>query len=229
MAKVVVIGASRGIGFQIAKQYCEAGDEVLACCRNPKGAAELNKLADASDGRLTIHAVDLEDPSTFEALAKGLGDQAVDILINNAGDVGGGHQAVDDIDYEAWMRTLRLNALAPFQICKALKENLKKGQGKIMNVSSQLAASTWPMGGMYGYSTSKAALNKITQNLAIDWKDDGLIVACCHPGWVRTDMGGPNADIEPEESAEGIRSVIAGLKPEDSGKFFKWNGEIHPW
>jgi NAD(P)-dependent dehydrogenase (short-subunit alcohol dehydrogenase family) len=85
------------------------------------------------------------------------------------------------------------------------------------------------MGGMYGYSTSKAAVNKAMQALAIDWKDEPIVVSLVHPGWVRTDMGGPHADITPEESASGIRQVIAGLGKADSGRFYKWNGEIHPW
>ena len=98
-----------------------------------------------------------------------------------------------------------------------------------MNVTSQLAASTWPMGGMYIYSSTKAGLCKVAQALAIDWREEPITVALMHPGWVKTDMGGPNAAITPEESASGIRSVIAGLTRADSGKFYKWDGEIHPW
>ena len=98
-----------------------------------------------------------------------------------------------------------------------------------MILSSQLAASTWPMGGMYIYSTTKAAVSKVGQILALDWAEDPIIVTIMHPGWVQTDMGGPTAEITAEESASGIRNVISGLTKEDSGNFYKWNGDIHPW
>jgi NAD(P)-dependent dehydrogenase (short-subunit alcohol dehydrogenase family) len=126
--------------------------------------------------------------------------------------------------------TLDVNTIAPLLVARAFKPNLvASGHGKLINVTSQLAASTWPMGGMIIYSTTKAAMSKIGQILAIDWKDEPIISALIHPGWVKTDMGGPHAELTVEESARGIRQVIDALKPEDSGNFYKWNGEIHPW
>ena len=98
-----------------------------------------------------------------------------------------------------------------------------------MILSSQLAASTWPMGGMYIYSTTKAAVSKVGQILALDWAEDPIIVSIMHPGWVQTDMGGPTAEITAEESASGIRNVLSGLTKEDSGNFYKWNGDIQHW
>ena len=94
---------------------------------------------------------------------------------------------------------------------------------------SQLAASTWPFGTTYAYSSAKAGVNKVMQTLALDLKGDGIAVSMIHPGWVKTDMGGAGADITPEESAAGIKSVIGNLSMADTGKFFKWNGDIHPW
>lgn len=229
MATILITGASRGIGFQMTRQYCEDGDSVLACCRNSGSADALNELAAGSDGRITVIDMDVSDPDSIESAAKAIGDQPIDALINNAGATGGGHQSFDDMDFDDWIDTFKVNTIAPFRVARAFHGNLKKAGGKLMNVTSQLGASTWPMGGMYPYSTSKAALNKVTQILAMDWKDDNITVAVIHPGWVRTDMGGPQADISPEESATGVRSVIASMSADDAGKFFKWNGEIHAW
>ena len=113
---------------------------------------------------------------------------------------------------------------------QTLLPNLKAAAApKVMTVTSQLAASTWPFGGSYAYSSAKAGVNKVMQTLAKDLKAQNITVAMIHPGWVKTDMGGAGADITPQDSATGIRAVIAGLTPETSGKFYKWNGEIHPW
>ena len=159
-----------------------------------------------------------------------IGDRAIDIVINNAGVAGGAKQGIDDVDLDDWHATLNINTIAPLIVARSFKSNLAaSGNGKLMNVTSQLAASTWPMGGMLIYSTTKAALSKVAQVLAIDWKNDPITVALMHPGWVKTDMGGPHAQLTVEESASGIRAVIEGMGKADSGKFYKWNGEIHPW
>lgn len=228
MATVLITGANRGIGLEMARQYAEAGDKVIACVRDPDSATELQEIAKSGD--VTLEKMELGDFDSITALRKRVGDQPVDILINNAGWVGGSKQGIDDVDIAEWHRTLDINTIGPLILAREFKSNLAaSGDGKLMNVSSQLAASTWPMGGMLIYTTTKAGLSKITQVLAIDWKDEPITVAVMHPGWVKTDMGGPHAELTPEESAEGIRNVIAGLTKADSGKFYKWNGEIHPW
>ncbi len=228
MARVLITGAGRGIGLALARQYAESGDEVIACVRDPEASAALKELA--ADGAVKIVRMDLSDFDTITAARQEIGDMPIDIVINNGGWVGGRHQGIDDVDIAEWHRTLDINTIAPLLVARAFKPNLvASGNGKLMNVSSQLAASTWPMGGMLIYSTTKAALCKIGQILAIDWKDEPIISALMHPGWVRTDMGGPNAEITADESARGIRNVIANLTKADSGKFYKWNGDIHPW
>lgn len=228
MATVLITGANRGIGLEMARQYAAAGDKVIACVRDPAAATELNKIAESGD--VTLERMELGDFDSITAMRKRIGDLPIDIVINNAGWVGGGKQGIDDVDIAEWHRTLDINTIGPLILAREFKSNLAaSGNGKLMNVSSQLAASTWPMGGMIIYSTTKAGLSKITQILAIDWKDEPITVGVMHPGWVKTDMGGPNAELTPEESAEGIRNVIAGMTKEDSGKFYKWNGDIHPW
>lgn len=226
MARVLITGAGRGIGLELARQYAEAGDEVIACVRDPEAATELAGLG----GNVTVQTLAPGDPDSITAAAAAIGPGAIDVVINNAGAMGGRHQSLDDLDLAEWQETFRVNTIGPLLIARAFMDNLvAAGAGKVMTVTSQLAASTWPMGGMYAYSTTKAAVNKAMQALAIDWKDQPITVAMIHPGWVKTDMGGPHAEITPEQSASGIRQVIEGLSKADSGKFYKWNGDIHPW
>ena len=228
MTTVLVTGASRGVGAELVKQYAAEGAEVIACVRDTAATPGLEGV----DGDVRILQMDTGEPASIKAAAKEVGERPIDVLINNAGAVGGdpAKQVLDNLDLEQWHRTLDVNTIGPVWVAKEFKANLAaSGDGKLLNVTSQLAASTWPFGGMYIYSTTKAALSKASQILALDWKEESITVALMHPGWVRTDMGGPNADISAEESAAGIRAVVAGLTKEDSGKFYKWNGEIHPW
>lgn len=229
MANVMIVGATRGIGLEMARQYSAAGDSVIACARDKGAAEQLDALA-ASAENISIEQLDIADPASIAAAAASVGDQAIDVLVIMAGVNGGTQQSLDDIDIEAWHRTLDANTIGPMLVAKHFKANLAaSGKGHLMIVSSQLGASTWPMGGYYIYSTTKAAVNKVGQILALDWKDDPITVTLTHPGWVQTDMGGPHADITAEESATGLRNVIASTTKEDSGKFYKWNGDIHPW
>ena len=226
MSRVLITGASRGIGAELARQYAAAGDEVIACVRDPDAAPGLADL----DGAVDVRQMDTGDPTSIADAAAAIGDEPIDILINNAGAKGGTRQSLDDLDLEEWHRTFDINTIGPLLIARAFKSNLAaSGDGKLMTVTSQLGASTWPMGGTYFYSTSKAAVNKVVQTLATDWKDEPITVALVHPGWVRTDMGGPHAAIGADESAAGIRELIGNLTKADAGKFYKWNGEIHPW
>ena len=228
MAKVLIVGASRGIGLELAKQYAAAGDEVIACARDIKSAKLLEDAAGGTD-KITIEALDVADQASVDAAAAKISGPIDNVFIV-AGAVGGMHQSLDDIDIEEWHRTLDVNTIGPFLVARAFKPHLaQSGNGKLMILTSQVAASTWPFGGLYIYATTKAGVSKVGQILALDWKDDPITVALMHPGYVQTDMGGPNAEITPEESASGIRGVMADLAKEDSGKFYKWNGDIHPW
>jgi NAD(P)-dependent dehydrogenase (short-subunit alcohol dehydrogenase family) len=229
MNTVLITGANRGIGLEMATQYARDGDAVLACCRDPQSADALNALARQSDGRVTVHAMDVADENSIRAAAKAIGDRPIDILINNAGIKGGERQALDDIDTTDWLEAFRVMVIGPFRVVQAFLPNLRiSDDPKVMTITSQIGASTWPMGGSYVYASAKAAVNRVMIAAARDLKDQ-VTVNLVHPGWVRTDMGGPNADITAEESAAGIRKVIASVTRADSGKFYKWNGDIHPW
>ena len=229
MATVMIVGATRGIGLELVRQYAVQGDNVIACARDTSAASLLEELA-SSHSNVTIEQLDVAQSESVNAAAERIGDVAIDTVIVVAGVVGGMRQSIDDLDLEAWHEAFSANTIGPIMVARAFKHNLvASGAGNLMILSSQLGASTWPFGGMYIYSTTKAAVGKAAKILSIDWKEDPIIVSVMHPGYVQTDMGGPNAEITTEESASGIRSVIGNLSAEDSGNFYKWNGDIHPW
>ena len=231
MSTVMIVGATRGIGLELTKQYADEGNTVIACARDLNAASQLDELASGLEN-IKIEELDIAEASSIESASGRIGKESIDSIIIVAGYVGGmpENQTIDNIDIDEWHRTLNINTIGPLLVAKAFKENLSSsGNGNFMILSSQLAASTWPMGGMYVYSTTKAAVSKVGQILALDWSQEPITVSIMHPGWVQTDMGGPAAEITAEESASGIRNVISGLKKEDSGNFYKWNGEIHPW
>ena len=231
MSTIMIVGATRGIGLELTKQYANEGNQVIACARDTANASLLNEVASGSEN-IKIEQLDIADAGSIESASSRIGEEAIDSVIIVAGWVGGmpDNQTIDNIDIDEWHNTLNINTIGPLLVAKAFKSNLAaSGNGNLMILSSQLAASTWPMGGMYIYSTTKAAVSKVGQILALDWAEDPIIVSLMHPGWVQTDMGGPTAEITAEESASGIRNVLSGLTKEDSGNFYKWNGDIHPW
>lgn len=231
MSTIMIVGATRGIGLELTKQYANEGNQVIACARDTANASLLNEVASSSEN-IKIEQLDIADAGSIESASSRIGEEAIDSVIIVAGWVGGmpDNQTIDNIDIDEWHNTLNINTIGPLLVAKAFKSNLAaSGNGNLMILSSQLAASTWPMGGMYIYSTTKAAVSKVGQILALDWAEDPIIVSIMHPGWVQTDMGGPTAEITAEESASGIRNVLSGLTKEDSGNFYKWNGDIHPW
>ena len=229
MSTVMIVGATRGIGLELVNQYAEDGNKVIACARDIAAAEQLDALAGGSE-HISIEQLDISDPASIEGASAKIGDAAIDTLVVVAGAVGGGRQSLDDLDIEEWHRALNTNTIGPMLVARAFKSNLvASGNGNLMILSSQLGASTWPLGGMYIYSSTKAAVGKVGKILSIDWAKDPIIVSVMHPGWVQTDMGGPQAEITSEESALGIRNVLASLTKEDSGNFYKWNGDIHPW
>jgi|SRR5215469_11188416 len=229
MANVLITGANRGIGLALTRLYAEDGDTVFAFCRDPQSAEKLNDLAEHSGGRVRVHAMDVGDERSIKAAAGAVGDLPIDILINNAGVRGGDNQTLENTDTSEWIEAFKVMTIGPFRVVQVFLGNLRAAKNpKIMAISTQIAATTWPAGGSYVYASTKAALNRVTLSLARDLKDQ-VIVTMIHPGWVKTDMGGQAADITPEESARGIRKVIASVTKADSGKFYKWNGDIHPW
>lgn len=223
---VLITGANRGLGLEFARQYQAAGWTVIATAREPKGANELRAIGKD----IRIEALDVADPASIAALATTLKDVPIDLLINNAG-ISGGGRSLSEINPDEYERVLQVNTIGPMRVTQALLPNLKAGEGKmIVSISSGLGSITQnTRGGNYAYRESKAALNMFMRTLAAELKGDGFICIAMSPGWVQTDMGGPNAQLTPEQSITGMRKVMDGLKPEDTGKFWNHDGEIVPW
>ena len=229
MANVFIVGASRGIGLELAQRHASRGDRVFAFVRSPDSASDLAQAADASDGAITVHAMDIGNPASVASAASATGDEAVDYLYVVAGVTGPTNNELEtEIDWDGWDEAFAIMVKGPLAVFKAFLPRMHEGT-KVINYSSQLAASTWPYGGMYAYGTMKNGLNRMMRSVAIDVKDRGIIVVTLHPGWVKTDMGGPDADITTEESVTGTMALADRLTIEDSGEFFKWNGEKHAW
>jgi NAD(P)-dependent dehydrogenase (short-subunit alcohol dehydrogenase family) len=233
--RTVITGANRGLGLELARGCAAAGDAVWAGCRRPEDAAALGAL----EG-VTVLPLDVVDPASIAAFAAAVGDKAgaVDLLVNNAGVNGTAFGApadgrgVLDLDPEVFRAEMDVNALGPLLVTRALLPRLRAAAGGIVvNVSSQLGALSLGQGMLtdVGYNASKAALNMITVALAGTLEADGIAVVALHPGWVRTDMGGPEAPLSAEESARAILETVAGLRPEHSGRFVNWDGTPHPW
>lgn len=228
MATIAITGAGRGIGLELVRQYVAAGDTVFALCRNPDSATELQALAAESAGKLSVHTMDVGDDASVKAGAASTGDGRIDVLLNVAGIVGGEKQGLEDQTWNEWHDALNIMVIGPLRVMQAFLPRLGEGS-KVINISSQVAASTWPYGEFYAYGAAKAGLNRMMRSVALDVKDRGIIVGLVHPGWVQTDMGGDGADITPQESASGIRTITQNWTLDQSGAFLKWNGETHPW
>ncbi|WP_226016376.1 SDR family NAD(P)-dependent oxidoreductase [Novosphingobium sp. FKTRR1] len=226
MAIVAITGAARGIGLELARQHVAAGDRVLALAR--KAGPALDELATASNGLLTIHLADVSDDASVRSGVATTGDGPVDIVYNVAGVSGPTAPELESADWAAWNDVFGVMVQGPLRVLQAFLPRLGAG-AKVINISSQLGASTWPYGGHYAYAAAKAALNRLMRSVAIDVKDRGLIIGLVHPGWVQTDMGGAAADITPVESATGIRQVAADWTLATSGEFLNWNGKPHAW
>lgn len=228
MANVAITGAGRGIGLELVRQYAEAGDRIFALCRSPDKAPELHALADASGGKVSVHAMDVGDDASVKAAAAQTGDGSINILLNVAGVIGGEKQGLEDHAWDEWQDAFNVMIIGPLRVMQAFLPRLGAG-AKVINITSQLGASTWPYGGHYAYGAAKAGLNRMMRSVALDVKDRGIVIGLVHPGWVKTDMGGSAADITSEESASGIRQITADWTLEHSGDFLKWNGETHAW
>lgn len=228
MANVAITGAGRGIGLELARQHVAAGDQVMALVRDPARASDLSELAGSSGGRLSVHAMDVADDGSVRAGSASTGEGPIDLLYNVAGVAGPAGPELERADWAAWDEVFAISVQGPLRVLQAFLPRLGEGS-KVINFSSQLGASTWPMGGYYAYASAKAALNRLMRSVAIDLKDRGIIVGLVHPGWVRTDMGGPQGDISPQESASGVRQLAADWTIADSGAFKNWNGEPHAW
>jgi NAD(P)-dependent dehydrogenase (short-subunit alcohol dehydrogenase family) len=233
---VLITGANRGIGLELVRQYAADGWSVIATCRNPQDADELNALASAS-GDVRVEPLDLADAASIEQLTARLAGASIEVLINNAGTMGPlpledhiHRQRFGGIDYDLWAQILLANTLGTVRLTEALIDNVAaSAQKKIVMVSSTAGSIGGSDRTAMAYTTSKAALNKASTIIARTVAERGVIVLVLCPGHVKTRLGIGGAGVEIDDSVTGIRSVVAGLTMADSGTFLRYNGESIPW
>ena len=226
MPTVLITGANRGIGLELAKQYAGDGWSVIATARDPKNADGLNALK----GDIRLEALEVTDQKQIAALAKALKGTAIDVLLNNAGMLTG-YESFGETDTESWLQTLHVNTIAPLKLTEALVEHVAASQQKkVASITSGMGSiGSHASTGAYAYRSSKAALNMTWHSLAIEVKRQGIIAAVIDPGWVKTRMGGRSAPTPPEQSVGEMRQLIERLAPDDSGAFLKRDGSRHGW
>ena len=217
MPTAAIIGASRGIGLGLVGQYADDGWRVHATTRTPDRTGALGKL----HGDVHIHELEVADRVQQRALAAALAGETIDVLIHNAGVYGTGMSTTE---------LHRINAEAPIEVAEALMDAvLRSDQKKIALITSQMGARHGSGRSLGKYGESKAALNDRFRAVERDWRKAGCLAVVIHPGWVRTDMGGSSASISVEESARGIRRVMADLDESHHGRFWTWDGREHSW
>ncbi|MCH9798952.1 MAG: SDR family oxidoreductase [Betaproteobacteria bacterium] len=228
MPTVLITGTNRGIGLAFTKQYAEAGWRVLACCRAPESASALNALT-AKHNNIEVFTLDVANFSQIDALAQQLNNVAIDVLINNAGVYPSGD--LSDADVETWLDGFKVNTIAPLKMAKAFTPHIAKSQlKKVATLSSKMGSiDDNTSGGSYMYRSTKTAINMVMKSLSVDLAPAGIAVVTLHPGWVETDMGGPNALINTETSVAGLRKVIDNLSLSNTGRFIAYDGKQIAW
>jgi NAD(P)-dependent dehydrogenase (short-subunit alcohol dehydrogenase family) len=229
MPTILITGTNRGLGLEFVRQYAAGGWRVHACARRPDEASELAALAAEHDG-VTVHRLDVSDLDAPGALAAELADEALDVVLANAGVYGSKARSLDALDWNAWRETLLVNAAAPVALAQAFRAPLARSGGRFVAVTSKMGSiADNGSGGSYAYRASKAALNAQVVSLARDLAGEGIRTCVLHPGWVQTDMGGSSAPLDAETSVAGMRARIEELDEARSGRFWNWDGEELPW
>ena len=220
MATVLITGANRGIGLELARQYADRGDDVIAVCRSTNDDLD-------GTGANVIEGIDVADDEGASRLADELNGRHIDVLINNAGILRS--DTLTSVDYETMMEQYRVNTIGPLRITRALLENLGSGS-KVGIVSSRVGSiEDNGSGNNYGYRCSKSAVNMVGMNLHHDLSPKGISVMILHPGYVATDMTGGGGNTTAVESAAGLIGRMDELTPETSGTFWHAEGYELPW
>ena len=230
MTNVLITGANRGLGLAFVKKYLEKNVNVFCTTRDLLGSKELLDCKEKHPNNLEIFELDLLEEGTPGILASFLKDRPIDILINNAG-VGSSNQHFEAVSSKPWLEVLKVNLIAPLMITQSIIDNVKKSlEKKIYFLSSQLGSiGDNASGGMYIYRSSKTGLNQVVKSLSVDLKLLGITVVSLHPGWVKTDMGGPNAPVTIDKSIEGMVNIIDTTDIKSTGKFLNYDGTELPW
>jgi NAD(P)-dependent dehydrogenase (short-subunit alcohol dehydrogenase family) len=222
MPRVLITGAGRGIGLEFARQYASDGWEVIATVRDPAAAPELAELG------VRVERLDMRDFAALAAFPDRLGEEPLDLFIANAG-ISQAKWIRSVEDAEAWQEVHAVNSVAPTLLAELLITRVEAAGGRMAAITSRMGSISDSSGGYIAYRASKAALNAAWYALAQGWRERQVTLVLLHPGWVQTDMGGPQAPLAAEESVAGMRRVIAGLPRSASGAFVDYRGEPVPW
>ena len=225
MSNILIIGANRGLGLEFAKQYSNKNHNIFATTRNNSASQELNEIKNSN-----IFELDLNSDESLNKFVNEISPQKIDILIHNAG-IFRDEQLEQDLDINAWMNEMRINAVMPIILARKLKANIQMAKDKkIVFISSQMGSIDDNYSGrFYFYRSSKSALNSAAKSLSIDWKEDGISILIIHPGWVKTDMGGDNANLEISDSISQMIKVIDDMTLSNSGSFVNYAGKKLEW
>ena len=230
---ILITGTNRGIGLELVRQYAGQGHNIFATSRDNYRSAELRQLQEQANlGQIKILPLEVTDAASRTSFKNALGDTPLDLFINNAGIYGPRSVPISELDEREWLHVFHTNTIAPLKMVDLLRTNLcaATGGATIAVLSTKMGSiADNTSGGNYPYRSSKAAVNCVVKGLAIDLAEDNIKVVALHPGWVRTDMGGPNALIDTNTSVKGLRKVIAELSQEQSGLFINYDGSILPW
>ncbi|MEM9372252.1 MAG: SDR family oxidoreductase [Planctomycetota bacterium] len=224
----LITGANRGIGLALARAAASQGHRVIGTARDPGSADELGAVTSR------IEQLDADSDGSCRALAARLDSEPIDVLINNAGISPERSGRLADFDPEAYLACLRTNSVGPLLVTRALLPNLDAGRKKVVvHISSQMGslgdAARDGNTGSLAYRSSKSALNMAGLLIANELKPRGIACVMMHPGWVRTDMGGSQAPLGPEESASRMLATIATLGAADGGRFMRYDGADLAW
>ncbi len=228
MPNALIVGASRGIGLGLVEEFAKRGWAVVGTVRSDASAGDLKMIARDSGGKVTIEQVDTADAASGAALRDRLGDAQFDLILVNAG-VGGPASNPRTVTDEAFSQLFITNSLGPVRLAEILAKNVKPQTGVVGLMTSHLGSIANNTGGTELYRASKAALNSFTRSFAARHKDKGLTVLSLHPGWVRTDMGGPGAAIDVATSVKGLADVVERAQADRRDGFFDYSGKELPW
>lgn len=225
----LISGANRGIGRELAFRIAERGDRVTVTVRNEEARARLALDASKFEDRFRILVADMRDEAAIQEAALETRDP-IDVLVANAGVVGPKRQSPLDTDFDGVLDTLSVNALGPLRLTQAFLPLLRKSPNpRIVFVSSFLGSIANAGSDQIAYRSSKAALNMIMRTLANELKPQGVTVASLHPGWLRTDMGGPSAPLAVEEGVSGMIATIDALSSKETGRFVDFRHQEIAW
>lgn len=238
-SSIFITGASRGIGLEFVKQYAPLASTKLlfATCRSESKSTELKQVAANYPDKVKIVELDVKDYDKYEKVVtevtKSVGSDGLNLLINNAGI----HIKADfhDAKRDDMLEVYEVNVVAPLLLTRAFTPLLQASASAghktfVANISSKVGSiADNTSGQMYAYRTSKAAFNQISKSLSIQLKGDNIIVASIHPGWVQTDMGGPNAPIDTKTSVENMIRTFKNITPDQAGLLLNYDGTVIPF